>query len=284
MRTGLHGQLEYTTGPMTVYAGGGFSLLTGQSVASNNRTEANAGLSYSILKSPGSSLTVSADLTYLAYQKNLSNFIFGQGGYFSPQSYAGINLPIDYRAKIGDLSYHLGATLGYATWHSRSSALFPNDHAYQSALLSASTADPSIATSYPGQSRSGVTGGLRADLDYAITPTWHIGATASYDRTADWNEARGLFYIKQSLQPWRFNNLLLLLRRVFGFRFGTWPRARAAFRAARVRSRIILRGSTRLFSTLCLILLDKSTISKTKINQGLHSSGLPWQQSRRQAY
>jgi hypothetical protein len=114
MRTGLHGQLEYTTGPMTVYAGGGFSLLTGQSVASNNRTEANAGLSYSILKSPGSSLTVSADLTYLAYQKNLSNFTFGQGGYFSPQSYAGINLPIDYRAKIGDLSYHLGATLGYA--------------------------------------------------------------------------------------------------------------------------------------------------------------------------
>jgi hypothetical protein len=33
-------------------------------------------------------------------------------------------------------------------------------------------------------------GGLRADLDYAITPRINLGAGFRYDKAADWDETR----------------------------------------------------------------------------------------------
>ena len=191
VRTGGRGQVELPLGPGYIYAGGGYSVFEGENVASNSRVEAGAGFSYPIIRNPGGELSVGTDLVYFGYERNQSNFTFGQGGYFSPQSYAAFNVPVDYRGRSGDLSYRLGGTAGYAVFRQEATALFPNDPALQRQLAArAATSATPLLTTTPSRNQQNFVGGLRADLDYAVTPRINLGAGFRYDKAANWDETR----------------------------------------------------------------------------------------------
>jgi Tfp pilus assembly protein PilF len=169
-RTGAHGQLEYTAGPATFYAGGGWSTLDGDGVASNTRTGLGAGGSYAVFRRPEEELTVGADLVYFAYDKNLRHFTLGHGGYFSPQSYAALNLPVDYRARSEDLSWRLGATIGVANWREEAASCLPRDGGLQRSLEAAAAGDPTLQTRYPGRSETGLSAGCAATSNTRSPP------------------------------------------------------------------------------------------------------------------
>ena len=200
-RTTGRGQLEYFSGRVSGYAGGGYSAINGRNVADNSRVEASAGLGYALHRSPTSELTTGLDVTYLAYEKNLRNFTFGQGGYFSPQTYVNASIPLDYRERVGDFAYRLGASIGVANFREKSSSVFPNDPDLQAALERQAAGDATVATAYGAQRATTVTAGLRADIEYALTPTLRLGATARYDRSADFNESRALVYARYRFDP-----------------------------------------------------------------------------------
>ncbi|MEN0077425.1 MAG: cellulose synthase subunit BcsC-related outer membrane protein, partial [Paracraurococcus sp.] len=200
-RTGGRAQLEYTTGPVTIYGGGGWSSFDGSGVADNSRVEAGAGFSYAVLRKPGEELTSGLDLVYFGYDKNLRYFTLGQGGYFSPQSFTAVNIPVDYRARWGELDYRVGGSLGYTNWHESSSPLYPNDPGLQRSLEAQAAGDPTLSTHYNGQTRNGVIGGVRLDGSYPLTDSLQIGGTLRYDRAANWNETRAMVYLRQRLGP-----------------------------------------------------------------------------------
>ncbi|WP_149537184.1 cellulose biosynthesis protein BcsC [Siccirubricoccus phaeus] len=200
VRSGGRAQLEYATGPASFYAGGGYAEFSGSGVVDNNRIEAGAGMSYAVYRQPEEELTAGLDLVYFAYDRNLRHFTLGHGGYFSPQSYAALNLPVDWRARSGDLSWRLGATLGFANWREDAVDVFPGDPARQGQLNAAAAGDATIRPRYAGQSQSGFTGGVRGDVEYALTPQLRLGAALRYDRAADWNEARGTFYLRYRVE------------------------------------------------------------------------------------
>jgi Tfp pilus assembly protein PilF len=195
-RTGGRAQLEYVTGPTSFYVMGGYSKVEGSGVAENDRIEAGTGIAHNIFQTPDEELVTGLDLTYFAYDKNLSYFTLGHGGYFSPQTYIGATIPLDYRARSGDFTYRLGGTIGVASFKQDRSPIFPNDPALQAQLQARANADATIQTSYAGQNQTGVIGGLRADLEYALTPQLRLGGLLRYDRSADWNEARGMLYAR----------------------------------------------------------------------------------------
>ncbi|MDO9713570.1 cellulose synthase subunit BcsC-related outer membrane protein [Paracraurococcus lichenis] len=193
-RTGARAQLEtgLGNGRGYAYAGGGWASFDGENVQHNSRVEANAGFGYSVLKRGDDELTAGLDLVYLSYAHNERAFTLGHGGYFSPQSYVSVGLPVDYRSKIGDLSYRLGGTIGYATWREDSIAAFPNNRALQSEMQAAAAQNPDILARFPGQSRNGIVGSLRADVEYPLTPTLSLGASVRYDKAANWDETRAM--------------------------------------------------------------------------------------------
>jgi len=188
VRDGAHAQFEIPLGAGYVYAGGGYSSFTGRNTASNNRTEAGAGFAYPILKGPDYELRTGVDLVYFAYANNQSGFTLGQGGYFSPQSYTAINLPVDYRATVGDLTYRVGGTAGYARFNANGSPLYPNNPAMQAQAEIAALANSADVATNPAQNRGGFVGGVRLDLDYALSTNWSIGAGLRFDKAADWQE------------------------------------------------------------------------------------------------
>jgi tetratricopeptide (TPR) repeat protein len=188
-RTGGRAQVEIPVGRGYVYAGGGYAVYEGDQVARNTRTEAGLGFGYPIIRDGDTELTTGVDLVYFAFDKNLRYFTYGQGGYYSPQSYAAINLPVDYRSKIGDLSYRVGGTIGYVNWRESDSDFFPNNRDLQA---DAARKEGAGLARYPGQSTSGLIGGLRADVDYALTPRLSLGGAFRYDKAANFDETRVL--------------------------------------------------------------------------------------------
>ena len=198
VRSGGRLQLEYTTGPVGLYLLGGYSTFTGRNTFRNNRYEVGAGGQYVVWRLPDEELTAGVDLVYFGYDNNQRLFTLGNGGYFSPQSYFAVNIPVDYRARSGNLSYRIGATLGYQSYRESSALYFPRDTALQTQLeqsLTSST-DSSLRARQPARSESGVIGGIRGDIEYAITPNLRVGALLRYDRTANFEEVRGLAFAR----------------------------------------------------------------------------------------
>ena len=194
LRTGGRGQVEVPIGTGYGYLGGGYATLNGDGVAGNNRIEGGAGVSLPLWRDGDSELRTGLDLVYLAYQRNLRYFTLGHGGYFSPQQYTALNLPVDYRSRIGEMTYRLGATLGYAAWREDAAPLFPNDPSLQGQMVAvanatAGTAD-SVNATYKGQAQAGAVGGVRADVDYPLSDSLSIGAALRYDRASNFDETR----------------------------------------------------------------------------------------------
>ena len=190
VRTGGRAQLETSVGAATLYAGGGYATYDGSHVARNTRTEGGVGLSYPVLTRPDGGVTVGADLVYFAFDRNLRYFSLGQGGYYSPQSFYALNVPVDYRGRSGDFSYRLGATAGYAVRRESSSPLFPIDPDLQGRAEARARTDATALARYPAQSQQSFVGNVRADLDYALTPQMNLGASFRYDKAANWEETR----------------------------------------------------------------------------------------------
>ncbi|MDO9708074.1 cellulose biosynthesis protein BcsC [Paracraurococcus lichenis] len=196
VRTGGRAQLEIGTQPVSFYVAGGYSTFQGDRVQNNSRLEAGAGASWTVYREPNEQLTAGLDLVYFAYDKNQRLFTVGNGGYFSPQSYLGVNLPVDYRARSGNLAYHLGGTIGYQSYREDAAKYFPLDPGLQAQAELAAAGDGTLRAGLPASQRSGITGGLRGDIEYSITPQLRIGGLLRYDRTANWNEARGMLYAR----------------------------------------------------------------------------------------
>ncbi|MFZ4410664.1 MAG: cellulose synthase subunit BcsC-related outer membrane protein, partial [Paracraurococcus sp.] len=196
IRTGGRAQVEVGTQPVSFYAGAGYSGLDGQNVAKNSRIEAGAGASWVVYREPDEELIAGLDLVYFAYDKNQRLFSYGNGGYFSPQSYTAALFPLDWRTRSGNLAYRLGGTLGYQAYRESAAKYFPLDATQQAQAEQAAAADSTLRSSLPASSNSGVSGGVRGDIEYSISPNLRIGALVRYDRTANWNEARGLVFAR----------------------------------------------------------------------------------------
>lgn len=193
VRTGGRAQVEIPLGPGFLYAGGGYSRYTGTGVAANSRIEAGAGVGYPLLRSGDSELTSGVDLVYFSFANNLRFFTLGQGGYFSPQSYTAINIPLDYRNRYGDLTYRVGVSAGYATFREDGSRVFPNDPGLQTQLenqIASGGGSSTVFSRYPSLTRSGFVGSIRGDVEYALTPTLSLGGAFRFDKAPQFDETR----------------------------------------------------------------------------------------------
>lgn len=162
-------------GGVGFYGVAALHAVNGHNVASNSRTEFGGGMYFNVYKRPDSELITGLNVTNLGYKKNLSYFTYGQGGYFSPQQYNSITIPLTWAAQSNRLSYQVSAAVGYQQYTQDASNYFPNNGALQAA-----SGNPI----YTGQSSSGAAYRLSAGSEYQVAPKFFIGARGQTDNTA----------------------------------------------------------------------------------------------------
>ncbi|WP_176059279.1 cellulose biosynthesis protein BcsC [Paraburkholderia sp. BCC1876] len=197
------GSLAWDDGTSGLYVNASYQHYMGYHVASNNAYKGGGGVYTRLLKDADQTLTVGVNTTLMTYNNNLSYFTYGQGGYFSPQQYMILNLPIEWMGRNGAFTYDVKGSIGVQHYRQDASNYFPlNDGSdrQSNAAARANSLGGGLDSNavYPGQSKTGVSYSLSAVGEYQLAPQLAFGATASLGNAYEYREWLASVYVRYS--------------------------------------------------------------------------------------
>ena len=194
---GVRGDLGWDDGTSGVYVNATFQYLDGHNVESNTAVKGGGGIYTRVIKDADQTLTIGVNTTLMHYNKNLSYFTYGQGGYFSPQQYVILNLPVEYMGRNGLFTYDLKGSIGVQHYRLDPSNYFPTESNYQ-AIFARTGLAPMPARSIPSSSKTGVSYSFNATAEYQLAPQLAFGATASLGNAYQYREYLAAVYVRYS--------------------------------------------------------------------------------------
>ncbi|AHG21772.1 BscS [Chania multitudinisentens RB-25] len=191
--------LGFDDGAVGAYGGAGYYSYVGDNVARNKSINALVGAYIRPYKDDENEVKLGVNVSYMDFDKNLSYFSYGQGGYFSPQDYISISLPVEFTKKYDNFTYTLGGNVGYQSYHNQESAYFPNDPNLQSQLEGLVNQGYGKEAMYAAEDKSGIGYSLKANGNYKIAPNMLVGGQLGYDTFGSYSESSALLYFKYLL-------------------------------------------------------------------------------------
>ncbi|MEN4932502.1 cellulose biosynthesis protein BcsC [Pantoea agglomerans] len=166
--------------------------ITGKNVADNSRERLMAGYYYKLINSDNRRATVGLNSMLWHYQKDLSDYTFGQGGYYSPQQYLSFSVPVTWRQRTENWSFDLGGSVSWS--HSKTDAQqrYPVNPGFTLASNPVSASSTGSGTGYT----------LQGVVERRITPDWFIGVGVDIQQAKDYTPSHGLIYVRYSAAGW----------------------------------------------------------------------------------
>ncbi|MBA4255831.1 MAG: cellulose synthase [Polaromonas sp.] len=208
--TATGGRLEMGVeqGKFGFFGYGGVHALRGKNVVNNSRFEVGGGAYYKLIQDADMEFTAGVSVTALGYKRNLRYFTLGHGGYFSPQRYFSIALPLELAGKSGRVAYRVDGSIGIQSFRENSAAYFPGDATQQANWETVAAANSVAAPSgvtwrsfYPSQSKTGLGFRLGGEAEYQFAPQWVVGGRVSIDNASDYTQTSGMVYMRYSFDP-----------------------------------------------------------------------------------
>jgi hypothetical protein len=197
MRSTAGGGLSYDNQATGLYADLSASRYDGRHVGDNSSWEMNIGGYIRPYRTRTAEFQVGANLNHQAYDNNQNLFTLGHGGYFSPQQFTSISLPIKMVLTRASWNFELRAAPGYQTYREDATDVFPLDPALQGTLESLASIDRSIKSRFPARSESGFGMAGSASAEYQMSWATTVGGAVSFDTFGDYDEAKARLYLKQ---------------------------------------------------------------------------------------
>jgi len=139
---------------------------------------------------------VGVTLNLWNYQHNLQNYTFGSGGYYSPQSYLSIAVPLELQGTWRGWSYQLRGTISNSSSSVDRTAFYINDPALQAAAadmpLPPGFDEPFFAASNGG----GLSLSAYAAFERQLTRHLVLGAKLDLDRSDFYEPTVLMLYIR----------------------------------------------------------------------------------------
>ncbi|WP_420467924.1 cellulose synthase subunit BcsC-related outer membrane protein [Panacagrimonas sp.] len=204
-RSGGRVDVAYDAGTFGVYGYGGYYSYDGRNVESNYQGLAGTGLFRRYQVSANQLINYGVNLTVFGFEDNRRYFTFGHGGYFSPQTFTAITVPIRWEGVSNRLSWNVGAAFGIQTFREDGAAFYPGFDGLQEQLelLAESLADPEpgepevqLVTGYASQRNTGVAYSFNALTEYRVAPRITVGGLMSVDNARDFREVQALAYLR----------------------------------------------------------------------------------------
>ena len=202
-RTGARIDVAYDLGRLGVYGNFGFSTFDGRNTDDNSAGELGGGVYVRALRDGRRTLTYGLNITTFFYDKNRRYFTFGHGGYFSPQFFLGVTVPVELSGTWGKFSYRLNGALGLQTFREDGAALFPNNANLQTELEDIILANPDtrLVGGYASSSQSGLGYAMGGALEYRVSPTLSVGGAVGSDNARDFTEYQFTGFLRYYFHP-----------------------------------------------------------------------------------
>ncbi|WP_419816420.1 cellulose synthase subunit BcsC-related outer membrane protein [Glacieibacterium sp.] len=199
-RAGGGASMSYDVGGTGVYADGSYYAYKGSNVRSNHGIQANVGGYTRVYRNRNSTLSIGINGNYQDYANDQNYFTYGQGGYFSPQSFLSISFPVHYNLRQpGGFEVDVNAAPGYQSYNQQSTALYPTDTTAQARLDALKALNNDVRSRFDSISQTGFGLAAGGSVYYPLNPRMKVGGEANYNTFGAYNEFRGSVGIKQVL-------------------------------------------------------------------------------------
>jgi len=205
--TGGRLEIGYDNGEYGLYGYGSFHSLDGTNVVTNTRIEGGGGMYVRLMRDADSELTTGINISALSYDKNLRFFTYGHGGYFSPQSFLSMSVPVTWNQRSGRLAYQVRGSIGVQHFTEDAADYFPGNAGRQAAAQAASVNAVGLnlggtgSAVYPGQSKTGLGYNFGAAAEYQLAPQLFVGGQLAMDNASDYRQFIGGVYLKYAFEP-----------------------------------------------------------------------------------
>ncbi|MHA3365689.1 cellulose synthase complex outer membrane protein BcsC [Yersinia enterocolitica] len=176
-----------------------YHYLTGKNVADNQRLRFMTGYYYKLINEDNRRLTVGLNGMWWHYQKDLSGYTLGQGGYYSPQKYLSLAIPVNYRQRTDNWSWELGGSVSLSHSATNDRARYPLQSLLNNSIKSISDRND---LDY-GDSSNGVGYTLRALIERRLSSHWTLGAGVDIQQAKDYTPSHALIYLRYSMAGWQ---------------------------------------------------------------------------------
>ncbi|KAB0493614.1 cellulose biosynthesis protein BcsC [Pseudomonas vancouverensis] len=183
---GARAQLSYDDQQVGTYGYGSWHKLLGHNVESNSRTELGGGVYWYLHNAEDSKLTLGLSATGMSFENNQDFFTYGHGGYFSPQSYFALGVPVAWSQRTDRFSYQVKGSVGVQYFDQDAADYFPNDKDLQAASNQR----------YSGQTKTGVGYSLSGAGEYKFGSNFFLGANLGVDNAQDYKQFTGAMYLR----------------------------------------------------------------------------------------
>ncbi|MGP9765768.1 cellulose synthase subunit BcsC-related outer membrane protein [Halomonas sp. AOP13-D3-9] len=188
--------INYDTADGGLYANAGMYEYTGNNVADNTAYDVSLGGYLRPINNERRQLQTGVNVTGMAYDKDLSHFTYGHGGYFSPQDYVSISFPLRYQENVSeDLSWAAQISPGYQSYSTDDIDYFPTDPASQELLDVFATLGATPESRYSGESVNGVGVSVSGEMKYNMTPELSLGGRVGFNSFGDYQDTSAAMFM-----------------------------------------------------------------------------------------
>lgn len=183
--------------------------LLGENTESNQRRMAMGGYYYRLVERADERLRTGLTLMYMGYDKDLSESTLGQGGYYSPQQYYSVSVPVNYAWRNADWSVLLESAVGWSFAKIDGTDLYPKDNGeadLQDILAQSNRTmvdSPSLTKS--GSSSNGVNFRIQGLLERRLSENLVLGTGITWQHSEGYAPSRALLYLRYTFDPWLGN-------------------------------------------------------------------------------
>ena len=199
----LHSSLDI--GMVSLFANLGAGELSGRNVASNQEVTLRTGFTVPVYQRVDTLVSTGLVGNVWHYTDNLRFYSFGQGGYYSPQRYLSLGVPVEWAGRHDALNWDLTATLGVSNSYEKNSPYYPNGLPAGLALTPGLESQVNTGSSTRGVAFSY---GLAGTVQYRFSPYLLAGAQLSIDRSHDYAPSSALVYLRYTFDARKQDNSL----------------------------------------------------------------------------
>jgi predicted Zn-dependent protease len=179
-----------------------FTELTGTHVLGNQFFGAQAATDWKFFSGKDVAADTGLTLKYWNYQHNLLNYTFGSGGYYSPQSYVTLAVPLELTGARAGWIYRLRVSVARSVSDSKSIAFYPNDAALQRAAMRSPLPSGYDAPIFAGGRSSATSFSAYAAFEREVAHALVVGAMFDIDRTDFYHPTVISLYVRHAFAPW----------------------------------------------------------------------------------
>lgn len=172
--------------------------LRGTNVPNNTFTGVRVATDWKFIARPELEAFVGVTANFWSYERNLQHYTFGHGGYYSPDSYLSVSIPLELQGLWRGWSYRLRVSLSHSDSKVARAPFYPTDAQLQALAETSPLPSGFAAPYYDGGDGGGKSVSAYAAVERRVLPGLVLGMKLDIDRADYYEPTNFMLYLRHA--------------------------------------------------------------------------------------